>query len=40
MSSQADIKKGRLFKGFNDFIQMQNFVVFHLFPVLDVPANE
>lgn len=41
--NQAELGENRepfLFKGFNDIVQMLNFVVFHLFTVLNVPAND
>lgn len=33
-------KRVCLFKGFYNTVQMPNFVVFHLFPVLSVPASD
>lgn len=44
MCAATDVEKKRkrdgLFKGFYNTVQMPNFVVFHLFPVLSVPAND
>lgn len=39
--SQAELEeRAGLFKGLKSTVQMLNFVVFHLFPVLDVLAND
>lgn len=39
--SQAELEeKAGLFKGLKSAVQMLNFVVFHLFPVLNVLAND